>query len=62
MAILEEIAVSASKQAKTNPTILITNGQHKNSPFSGQKTRDFGRSGGFWYEYLVSGARKRTLW
>ncbi|HAF1997717.1 TPA: hypothetical protein G9E95_004945 [Salmonella enterica] len=47
MAILEEIAVSASKQVETNPAILITNRQHKSSPFSGYKTRVFGHSGGF---------------
>jgi len=48
MAILEEIAVSAGLPAETNPAILITNRQHENRPFSGQKPRAFGRSGGFW--------------
>jgi len=47
MTILEEIAVSAGKQAETGSAILITNGQHKNSPFVGNKTRAFGRSDGF---------------
>jgi len=48
MAILEEIAVSACKQAETGSVILITNGQHQNSSFLAGKTRTFGRSGGFW--------------
>jgi len=47
MEILEEIAVSASKQAETKTALLITNRQHQNSPFWGRKTRTFGRSGGF---------------
>jgi hypothetical protein len=37
MAILEEIAFSAGKPAETKTAILITNRQHQNSPFSGQK-------------------------
>lgn len=49
MAILEEIAVSASKPAETRCAILITIWQHENRPFSGSKTRAFGRSGGFWW-------------
>jgi len=48
MEILEEIAVSARLLAETKTEILITNGQHQKSPFSGYKTRAFGRSGGFW--------------
>jgi len=47
MAILEKIAVSAGKRAETISPILITNGQHQNSPFLGCKTHTFGRSGGF---------------
>jgi len=47
MAILEEIAISAGKQAETRSVILITNGQRQNSPFSGHKTRTFERFGGF---------------
>ncbi|HDR2366030.1 hypothetical protein ACO1Y9_24460 [Klebsiella quasipneumoniae] len=47
MAILEEIAVSASKQAETKTAILKTNGQHQNSQFLGYKTRTFGRYAGF---------------
>jgi len=49
MAILEEVAVSAGKQAETKTAIPITNQQHQNSQFSGHKTRAFGRSGGFWW-------------
>jgi len=48
MAILEEVAVSAGKPAETGSADLITNGQHRNSPFLGRKTCTFGRSGGFW--------------
>lgn len=47
MAILEEIAVSAGKPAETGSAILITNGQHQNSPLADGKTRTFGRSVGF---------------
>jgi len=49
MAILEEVAVSACLLAETSPALLITNRQHKNSPFLVNKTRTFGRSGGFWW-------------
>ncbi|MGR9740251.1 hypothetical protein ACUOG5_22700 [Escherichia coli] len=48
MAVLEEIAVSAGKPAETGTSILITNEQHQNSPFSGVKTCTFGRFAGFW--------------
>lgn len=37
MAVLEKIAVSADFPAETRSAILITNGQHKNSLFSGIK-------------------------
>ncbi|MDE9495661.1 hypothetical protein KKJ09_19250 [Xenorhabdus bovienii] len=44
MAILEKIAFSAGKRAENKIAILITNRQHKNMRFSGQKTRSFNRS------------------
>jgi hypothetical protein len=47
MAILEEIALFLVLPAETKTAIPITNRQHKNSLFSGQKTRVFGHSGGF---------------
>jgi len=47
MAILEEIAVSAGKPTETGSALLITSGQHQNSPFVAGKTHAFGRSGGF---------------
>lgn len=59
MAILEKIAASASLQAETNPTILITNRQHKNSLFSGTKPVFLDVPAGFGGECLVSDARKR---
>jgi len=59
MAILEEIAVSVGKPAETKAAILITNGQHQNSPFSGGKYALLDVPAGFADEYLVSGARKR---
>jgi len=48
MEILEKIATLAALPAESGSAILITNGQHKNSPFSGKKTHTFGRYGGFW--------------